>query len=82
MRMRIPRVITIDQGFEFRNMLNREITALLGIEHLLTTAYHPQVRQIIKRIAMVTLIKDPPNSEHNTNESTEVQTLSAVCIEL
>ena len=43
MRMGIPKVITTDQGSEFRNHLNKEMTTLLGINHRLTTAYHPQV---------------------------------------
>ena len=46
MRMGIPHVITTDQGSEFRNTLNREIAMLLGIQHRLTTAYHPQVLQM------------------------------------
>ena len=43
MQMGIPQLITIDQGSEFRNALNREITKSLGIEHRLTTVYHPGV---------------------------------------
>ena len=43
MRMGLPRVITTDQGGEFRNELDNELMKLLGIEHRLTTPYHPQV---------------------------------------
>ena len=43
MRMGIPRVITTDQGSEFRNKLNEELNGVLGIKHQLTTAYHAQV---------------------------------------
>ncbi len=47
MRMGIPRVVTTDQGSEFRNQLNSELNQVLGIKHHLTTAYHPQVVLII-----------------------------------
>ena len=48
MRMRIPRAITTDQGTEFNNALNKELMATLQIKHRLTTAYHPQVCNIIQ----------------------------------
>lgn len=44
MRMGIPRLITSDQGKEFNNKLNSELMKKLNIKHVLTTAYHPQVR--------------------------------------
>ena len=43
MRMGIPKILTTDQGSEFKNNLNDEMMKLLGIKHHLTTAYHPQV---------------------------------------
>ena len=43
MRFGLPRVITSDQGREFNNELNRELAKRLGIDHRLTTSYHPQV---------------------------------------
>ena len=44
MRMGLPRVITSDNGKEFdNNLLDQKLMELLGIEHRLTTAYHPQV---------------------------------------
>ena len=44
MRMGLPRVITSDNGKEFNNnLLDEKLMKLLGIEHRLTTAYHPQV---------------------------------------
>ncbi len=39
----IPRVITSDQGGELCNGLDKELMSLLGIDHRLTTQYHPQV---------------------------------------
>ena len=44
MRMGIPRLITSDQGKEFNNKLNSELMKKLNIKHVLTTAYHLQVR--------------------------------------
>lgn len=41
--MGIPRIVTTDQGSEFKNGLNDEMMKLLNIKHHLTTAYHPQV---------------------------------------
>ena len=46
---RIPRVITTDQGREFHNSLNREMTTALGIQHRLTTVYHPQANGLDER---------------------------------
>ena len=43
MRMGLPQVITSDQGREFNNKLDKRLMKLLGIDHRLTTPYHPQV---------------------------------------
>ena len=43
MRFGLPRVITSDQGSEFNNSLDTELMEMLGVEHRLTTPYHPQV---------------------------------------
>lgn len=40
--MGIPSVVTTDQGKEFRNLVNNELMSMFGIQHRLTTAYHPQ----------------------------------------
>lgn len=39
--MGIPNVITSDQGSEFNNDMNAELMRSMGIDHRLTTAYHP-----------------------------------------
>ena len=39
----LPRVITSDQGSEFNNALDLRLMEMLGVEHRLTTPYHPQV---------------------------------------
>ena len=43
MKMGLCKVVTSDQGGEFNNALDAEMMKLLGIEHRLTTPYHPQV---------------------------------------
>lgn len=43
MKMGLCKVVTSDQGTEFNNKLNTEMMKLLGINHRLTTPYHPQV---------------------------------------
>jgi transposase InsO family protein len=47
MRMGLPRVLTSDNGKEFKNALDDEMAKLLGIKRLFTTPYHPQVHQCI-----------------------------------
>ena len=43
MMIGLPRVITSDQGSEFNNALDSRLMEMMGIEHRLTTPYHPQV---------------------------------------
>ena len=43
MRMGLPRILTSDQGGEFRNEIDKNIMKLLGIKHHFITPYHPQV---------------------------------------
>ena len=40
--MGLPAVVTSDQGTEFNNALNQQLMREFGIDHRLTTAYHPQ----------------------------------------
>ena len=47
--MGLPAVITTDQGKEFRNKLNLQLTEKFGIKHQLTTAYHPQANSLDER---------------------------------
>ena len=42
MRMGLPRILTSDQGGEFRNEINKNIMKLLGIKRHFITPY-PQV---------------------------------------
>ena len=39
----LPKIITSDQGGEFNNKLEKYMMEKLGINHCLTTPYHPQV---------------------------------------
>ena len=41
--MGLCKVITSDQGKEFNNNLNKQLMVKLGVDHRLTTPYHPQV---------------------------------------
>ena len=43
MRMGLPKLLTTDQGSEFRNHLDKEVMSLLGIKRHFVTPYHPQV---------------------------------------
>ena len=43
MQMGLPKLLTIDQGGEFRSDLDKEMMSLLGIKRHLVTPYHPQV---------------------------------------
>lgn len=47
--MGIPHVITSDQGSEFNNAMNAELMQSMGIDHRLTTAYHPQANGLDER---------------------------------
>ena len=44
MRMGLCKVITSDQGKEFNNDPNKQLMTKLGLDHQLTTPYHPQVK--------------------------------------
>ena len=43
MMMGLPKLLTTDQGTEFKNALNTELMKSLRVKHHLITAYHPQV---------------------------------------
>ena len=45
----LPAVLKTDQGKEFRNKVNTELTSAFGIDHRLTTAYHPQANGLDER---------------------------------
>lgn len=48
-RFGVPAQISTDQGKEFEALVFREMNQILGIEHLRTTAYHPQANGLIER---------------------------------
>ena len=43
MRMGLPRLLTSDQGGEFRNAIDKSIMEMLGKKRHFVTPYHPQV---------------------------------------
>ena len=47
--MGLPSVITTDQGTEFCNLVNDALMRTYGIQHRLTTAYHPQANGLDER---------------------------------
>ena len=49
-RMGLPLQILTDRGPQFRSSLSKHLTSILGIEHLLTTAYHPQSNGVLERL--------------------------------
>eukprot|EP00731_Ephydatia_muelleri_P006450 Em0003g698a len=49
MRMGIPKVLTSDNGSEFRNDLEMGLAKALGVKRIYTTPYHPQCNGTDKR---------------------------------
>lgn len=47
--MGLPAVITTDQGKKFHNQFNAEMMDVFGIEHRMTTPYHPQANGLDER---------------------------------
>ena len=49
-RMGLPLQILTDRGAQFTSSLSKQLTTVLNIEHLRTTAYHPQSNGILERL--------------------------------
>ena len=50
MRMGIPQILTTDNGGEFKNALDSELSKLLGIKQIFATPYHPQVCSVFHTV--------------------------------
>jgi transposase InsO family protein len=48
-RFGVPQVITTDQGTQFTSAIWQRICCTLGVEHITTTAYHPQINGMVER---------------------------------
>lgn len=48
-RLGVPRRLITDRGVHFANELMHNLTILLGINHIQTSAYHPQANGLVER---------------------------------
>jgi transposase InsO family protein len=46
----VPEQITLDRGPQFMSAVWKEVCKFLGVKHVLTTAYHPQVNGLVERM--------------------------------
>ncbi len=66
--MGLPAVITSDQGREFHNHLNHVLMETFGIDHRLTTPYHPQANGLDERLnrALMNSVAKYAREEHES----------------
>lgn len=69
-RFGVPAKITTDQGRQFESHLFRQLNDRLGIQHLRTTAFHPQSNGLIERFHRV--LKAAIKCKSSTNWTKEL----------
>ena len=64
----VPRKIQSDQGREFVNSVNTNLFELTGVEHIISTAYHPQTNGLDERFNQTLQRALLKMVDNNTNE--------------
>ena len=49
-RFGVPTTLTSDRGTQFSSATWQQLCARLGIQHIMTTSYHPQANGMVKRV--------------------------------
>ena len=49
-RFGMPATLTSDRGTQFSSVTWQQLCARLGIQHIMTTSYHPQAKDMVERV--------------------------------
>lgn len=64
----VPKQIQSDQGREFVNSINNQLFQLTGVQHIISTAYHPQTNGLDERFNQTVQRAILKMVEENQNE--------------